>query len=167
MFMRAYQDMVYSTAARLSGDPSHAEDIAQQVFLKAWEHFDRIRGSAQAGGWLKTVTTNLSLNHLSRYRRRWRFFSEMGRAADAEDEAGELPFAVPETLLDEVEGQERQARVEAAIQQLPTHRRVPLVLYHFEAMSYQQIAEKLQISLAKVKTDISRARTALAMSLMQ
>ena len=73
--MRAYQDMVYSTAKRITASESHAEDIAQDVFLKAFAQFDHLRSSPSAGGWLKTVATNLSLNHLARYRRRWRFFS--------------------------------------------------------------------------------------------
>jgi RNA polymerase sigma-70 factor (ECF subfamily) len=74
--MRNYQDMVFSTAARLTGNDAQAEDIAQEVFLKAYENYDHLSTSPTAGGWLKTVATNLSLNHLSRYRNRWRFFSE-------------------------------------------------------------------------------------------
>ena len=77
--MHAYQDMVFSTAARLTGNDAQAQDIAQEVFLKAYENFASLRTSPTAGGWLKTVATNLTLNHLSRYRRRWRFFSESAR----------------------------------------------------------------------------------------
>jgi RNA polymerase sigma factor (sigma-70 family) len=76
-FMRAYQNMVFSTAVRLLGNEAEAEDISQEVFLKAYERFDDISKSPTAGGWLKTVTRNLCLNHLSRYRARWRFSSEM------------------------------------------------------------------------------------------
>ena len=75
-FMRAYQDMVFTTAARLAGNDAQAQDISQEVFIKAYEHFDHLHGSETAGGWLKTVATNLSLNYLTRYRRRWRLFSE-------------------------------------------------------------------------------------------
>ena len=49
-FMQAYQDMVFSTAVRLLGDSAQAEDIAQEVFLKAYERFDQLQGSATAGG---------------------------------------------------------------------------------------------------------------------
>ena len=70
--MHAYQDMVFSTAARLAGNDAQAEDIAQEVFLKAYENFEQLRTSPTAGGWLKTVATRLTLNHLTRYRRRWR-----------------------------------------------------------------------------------------------
>jgi RNA polymerase sigma-70 factor (ECF subfamily) len=164
--MRAYQDMVYSTAARLTGNEAQAEDIAQEVFVKAHEHFDQLRTSPTAGGWLKTVATNLSLNHLSRYRNRWKFFSEFRRADDAggsgSSDEPEVEFASPDTFFAHIDADERRAIVERALEQLPEHQRVPLVLYHFEDMPYDEIAKKLRVSLAKVKTDILRARAALA-----
>lgn len=161
-FMRAYQDMVFSTAARLTGNDAQAEDISQEVFLKAYEHFDTIKGSPTAGGWLKTVATNLSLNHLSRYRKRWRFFSEFRRDDAGESDEPEVEFAAPDTFFAGVDATERRALVDRALDQLPEHQRVPLVLYHFEDLPYDEIAKKLRVSLAKVKTDILRARAALA-----
>ena len=161
-FMRAYQDMVFSTAARLVGDDAQAEDIAQDVFVKAYEHFGELRASPTAGGWLKTVSTNLSLNHLNRYRKRWRLFSQMS-ARGADDEAEEVEFAapLPEQILAGLEAEQRRTLIEAALKALPEHQRVPLVLYHFEDYSYEEIAAKLQASLPKVKTDIRRARIAM------
>jgi RNA polymerase sigma-70 factor, ECF subfamily len=161
-FMRNYQNMVFSTAARITGNDAQAEDIAQEVFLKAYENYDQLSASPTAGGWLKTVATNLSLNHLSRYRNRWRFFSEFKRDDSGESEAPEVEFAAPDTFFSGLDAADRRARVEEALNQLPEHQRVPLVLYHFEDMPYEDIARKLRVSLAKVKTDILRARTALA-----
>ncbi|MDO8545675.1 MAG: sigma-70 family RNA polymerase sigma factor [Opitutaceae bacterium] len=162
-FMRNYQDMVFSTAARITGNDAQAEDISQEVFLKAYENFDHLRTSPTAGGWLKTVATNLSLNHLSRYRNRWRFFSEFKRESDPGDsDAPEVEFAAPDNFFAGVDAEERRALVERALDQLPEHQRVPLVLFHFEDMPYEDIARKLRVSLAKVKTDILRARAALA-----
>ena len=57
--------------------------------------------------------------------------------------------------------------MERALAALPPHQRVPLVLYHFEELPYEDIARKLNVSLAKVKTDILRARTALAKILVR
>jgi RNA polymerase sigma-70 factor (ECF subfamily) len=158
--MHAYQDMVFSTAARLTGNDAQAEDIAQEVFLKAYENFDQLRSSPTAGGWLKTVATRLTLNHLSRYRRRWRFFSELRR--DDSDDESELEFPVPDSIIADIDADQCHALVEQALRELPEHHRVPLVLYHFEEMPYLDIAKQLQISLPKVKTDIQRARSALA-----
>ena len=163
-FMRAYQDMVFSTAARLAGDDAHAEDISQEVFLKAYENFAHLRTSLAAGGWLKTVATNLTLNHLTRYRKRWRLFSEM-RAAGEEDESVPDPpepgLPLPDTLLAELGAEQQRATIDGALRRLPKHQRLPLVLYHFEDLSYEEIAVRLRVSLAKVKTDIRRARAAL------
>jgi RNA polymerase sigma-70 factor (ECF subfamily) len=164
--MRAYQDMVFSTSARLIGDDRQAEDIAQEVFLKAFENFDQLRTSPSAGGWLKTVARNLSLNHIYRYRRRWRMFSEM-RREDSEEDEPEIEFALPDEVLAGVEAGVRHGLVEEALQRLPERQRLPLVLYHFEELSYDEIAEQLGVSLAKVKTDIFRARAALAKLLEQ
>ena len=167
-FMRNYQDMVFSTAARITGNDTQAEDIAQEVFLKAYENYDHLSTSPTAGGWLKTVATNLSLNHLSRYRNRWRFFSEFKRDSAADDrEAPEVEFAAPDTFFSGVDSTERRAVLERALEQLPEHQRVPLVLYHFEDLPYEDIARKLRVSLAKVKTDILRARAALAKILLR
>jgi RNA polymerase sigma-70 factor (ECF subfamily) len=154
-FMRAYQDMVFSTASRLTGNDAQAEDLAQEVFLRAYEHFHELRTSASAGGWLKTVTTHLTLNYLTRYRKRRRLFSELEAGAPA------IEWETPDTLLADLDAEQRRQLIDEALRRLPDHQRLPLVLYHFEDMSYQEIAEKLQVSLAKVKTDIRRARAAL------
>lgn len=158
--MRAFQDMVFSTTARLAGNDALAEDIAQEVFLKAFENFHHLRTSPTAGGWLKTVATRLTLNHLSRYRKRWQFFSEMRR--DEEEDAPEAEFAAPETMLADIDDEKRHQLIESFLQELPQHQRIPLVLYHFEDMPYEDIAQALGISLSKVKIDILRGRRALA-----
>jgi RNA polymerase sigma-70 factor (ECF subfamily) len=159
-FVRTYQDMVYRTALRLVGRPADAEDIAQTVFLRAFERFAEIGDSPAVAGWLKTVATNLSLNHLSRYRARWRFFSELDQTGDARDDfANTIP--APDPSPGAQDAADRQASLEQAIGALPDHQRVPLVLHHFQDRSYQDIADLLHVSLAKVKTDIHRGRAAL------
>lgn len=159
-FMRSYQNMVFTTALRLVGNQAEAEDIAQEVFLKAYERFGDLRMSPTVGGWLKTVARNLSLNHLTRYRARWRFFSEFERDEDGErDFSAELP--TPETQTREADIADQRGLLDEALRRLPRAQRVPLVLYHFENLSYDEIAAKLKISLGKVKTDIHRGREAL------
>ncbi len=158
--MQAYQDMVYTTVVRLTGNDTQAEDLTQEVFLRAYEQFAALRTSSTAGGWLKTVATNSTLNYLTRQRRRWRLFSEL-RATQDDDDA-DFDIAVPDTVLDQLQASERHALVEQSLRTLPDQQRIPLVLYHFEDMSYEQIAAQLQISLAKTKVDIHRARIALA-----
>jgi RNA polymerase sigma-70 factor (ECF subfamily) len=157
-FVRTHQHMVYATALRLLGRPADAEDIAQAVFLKAFEHFDRLTTSENPAAWLRTVTRHDSLNHLSRYRARWRFFSEL----ESGDESAPLNAVAPgEPVTDTLDRTRQQEQLSRAIAALPDHQRVPLVLFHFEEMSYLEIAATLQVSVAKIKTDIHRARLAL------
>jgi len=160
-FMRNYQNMVFSTAMRLLTNQSEAEDVTQEVFLRAYERFGELQGSPTVGGWLKTVTTNLSLNHLSRYRSRWSFFSEIFTGDPDTGEEREVEFAAEGDAGEELAARDRHELVEQALQKLPTAQRVPLVLYHLEGLHYEEIAEKLGVSLGKVKTDIFRGRETL------
>jgi RNA polymerase sigma-70 factor (ECF subfamily) len=132
------------------------------TFMRAFEHFSDLRSSPTAGGWLKTVTTNLALNYLTRYRKRWRFFSELNEdAGDDRSPEPHLEWAAQDTLLSDLGAEQRRELIDEALRQLPPHQRIALVLYHFEELSYQEIADKLGVSLTKIKTDIRRARAAL------
>ncbi len=159
-FVKDYQNMVFSTAMRLLANHAEAEDISQEVFLRAFERFDELSASATAGGWLKTVATNPSLNHLSRYRSRWSFFSELFRGGE-EEHAPEPEFPAEGDGREAAEAADRRELAEQAMQSLPASQRVPLVLFHLEGLRYEEIAAKLGVSLGKVKTDIFRGREAL------
>src|SRR5437660_10201575 len=89
-FMKAYQNMVFTTAVRLLGNEAEAEDVSQEVFLKAYERYAELKDSPTVGGWLKTVARNLCRDHLSRYRARWRIFSEM--SPDRDDDGPSTPL---------------------------------------------------------------------------
>jgi RNA polymerase sigma-70 factor (ECF subfamily) len=158
-FMIAHRNMVYSTACRILRNEADALDVAQEVFLRAYRHYDRLADNPKAGGWLRRVARNLSLNQITRYRNRWTFFTDLEREEGDEDFAARV--AGPETeaqLLDEAR---RQELLEEALAKLPEKQRLPLTLYHFEDMGYDEIADRLGVSLGKVKTDIFRAREAL------
>ncbi len=163
-FIKDYQNMVFSTAMRLLANQSDAEDVSQETFLRAYERFDDLRDGPTAGGWLKTVATNLSLNHLTRYRSRWSFFSDVFRHGD-ENEDHEMEFPAPDDTEQAFALSERRELLEQALQKLAPKERVPLVLYHFEGLRYEEIAEKLGVSLGKVKTDIFRGRETLRQKL--
>jgi RNA polymerase sigma-70 factor (ECF subfamily) len=162
-FMLNYQNMVYTTAVRLLGREADAADISQEVFLKAYERYAELSRNHRAGQWLKVVTKNLCLNHLSRYRSRWRFFSELVAEEGDEDYSANLP--APEVHDQKLNEADQHRLVEEALRKLPSDQRVPLVLYHFEDMSYEEIARQLGFSLSKVKTDIHRGREALRIKL--
>ena len=160
-FVRMHQDMVYATAVRLLGNRSEAEDVAQTVFLRAFQRFDQLADSPAAAGWLRTVARNACLNHLARYRSRWRFFSEMPSGHDEAPAPYEDGLRSNSSPHADVEQADERDRVELALRRLPDHQRVPLVLFHFEDASYQEIADLLGVTVGKIKTDIHRGREAL------
>lgn len=170
-FVLQHQDLVFGTAVRLLGNRSEAEDVAQGVFLKAFQRFDQIGASPTAGAWLRTVTRNACLNHLTRYRARWLLFSQLRRTNDGSDGRGDTIDVVDRAIdpagspHSAVEQAETGARLDAALRRLPDHQRVPLVLFHFEQLSYQEIADTLGVALAKLKTDMHRGRLALRKAL--
>lgn len=160
-FVYKHQDRVFGIAVRLLGEESEAEDVSQTVFLRAFEHFDRLDCNPAAGGWLRTVTTNLCLNHLSRYRARWRLFSQRSSSGTEPGRSYEERLVAPGSQAEDLERAGEHAQLEQGIRGLPPHQRVPLVLFHFEDRSYTEIAGILDVTLAKVKTDIHRGRQAL------
>lgn len=158
-FLMNHQDMVFSTAVRLLGNAAEAEDVTQEVFLRAWNHYSELKGSPTGRAWLKTVTRNLCINHLQRHRARWTLFTDWAREDDPE---GCVPEIVGPDPWEPVQLNDEQRHwVEQALLKLPDHQRTALVLYHFEEMDYAEIAQHLGVSLGKVKTDIFRARETL------
>jgi len=160
-FLREHQDLVFSTAMRLLANRAEAEDVTQEVFLKAYTRFGELEHSPTVRGWLRTVATNLSLNHLTRYRSRWRFFSELFTGRGEDESETPVDFPAPENVEEEMHAADRKTLVESALQKLPPAQRVPIVLFHMEGLSYEDIAAKLGVSLGKVKTDIFRGREVL------
>ncbi len=147
--------MVYTTALRLLGRQDEAEDAAQETFVKAFERCEDLKGIENPGGWLRAVATNLSLNHLERHRKRWKLFSELEN-----DEGQGIEETLAEPALD-ADAEGRRVLLEEAMLKLPEAQRVPLALFHFEDMAYEDIADRLGVSLGKVKTDMHRGRQSL------
>src|SRR5881397_2695524 len=129
-FVRRYQDMVFGTAVRLLGNPADAEDAAQTVFLRAFQRYAQIGAGPAAAGWLKTTTRNVCLNHLARYRSRWRFFSELAEEGRPDYADGLAADLLP--IVEQLERADLSAAIEQAIHGLPDQQRVPLVLFHFD-----------------------------------
>ena len=160
-FVRRHQNMVFGMAVRMLGDPSEAKEISQTVFLEAYERFDALRSSPLFAGWVRTVTTNLCLNYLTKFRARWKPFSQLRSGDAARDHPCEDTLVAKDDQSEDLARAERNARVERGIRQLPPHQRAPIVLDHFEERSYRKIADALGVSLGKIKTDIHSGREAL------
>lgn len=152
-----HQALVAGTAARMLGSNSDVEDIAQQVFIRVWKSARRYVPRAKFTTWLLKITRNLVFNELRRARRRAQVPLQSDPAAEEiplKDETNPAPDA---SLL---ENELRQA-IEEAIMQLPESQRMALVLRRYEQLSYEEIAEVLDLSVPAVKSVLFRARTEL------
>jgi RNA polymerase sigma-70 factor (ECF subfamily) len=152
-----HQALVAGTAARMLGSNSDAEDIAQQVFIRVWKSARRYVPRAKFTTWLLKITRNLVFNELRRAKRRAQVSLQPEPGAEEislKDETNPAPDA---SLL---EGELQQA-IEEAIMQLPESQRMALVLRRYEQLSYEEIAEVLDLSVPAVKSVLFRARTEL------
>ena len=152
-----HQTLVAGTVARMLGDNSEVEDIAQQVFVRVWRSANRYVPRAKFTTWLLKITRNLVFNELRRRRRHLvtPLQSEPGsEEMQLRDERGQTPAA---SLL---EG-ELQRAIESAIQKLPETQRMAVVLRRYEELSYEEIAEVLDQTVPAVKSLLFRARTEL------
>lgn len=152
-----HQALVAGTAARMLGGNSDVEDIAQQVFIRVWKSARRYVPRAKFTTWLLKITRNLVFNELRRAKRRAQVPLQSDPGAEEiplKDETNPAPDA---SLLED----ELQRAIEEAIMQLPESQRMALVLRRYEQLSYDQIAEVLDLSVPAVKSVLFRARTEL------
>jgi len=152
-----HQSLVAGTVARMLGSNSDVEDIAQQVFIRVWKSARRYVPRAKFTTWLLKITRNLVFNELRRSKRHALvpLQSEPGAEEFPLKDEKNLP---PDASLLEVE---LQQAIEDAIMQLPESQRMALILRRYEQLSYEQIAEILDLSVPAVKSILFRARTEL------
>ncbi len=127
-----------------------AEDLAQDVFLKAWKASGGFHPQAAVTTWLLQIATNTSLN----YRRRQRLRRMISLWSDSDRDMAQRD-SDPAV---ESEATERGDSVRRAIGALPTNQRAAIVLRHYHDFSYSQIAEVLELSVAAVESLLFRAR---------
>jgi len=152
-----HQALVAGTVARMLGSNSDVEDIAQQVFIRVWKSASRYVPRAKFTTWLLKITRNLVFNELRRTKRRAQVPLESEASADEpalKDESNPAPDA---SLLEV----ELRKAIEEAIMHLPETQRMAMVLRRYEQLSYEQIAEVLDLSVPAVKSVLFRARTEL------
>jgi RNA polymerase sigma-70 factor (ECF subfamily) len=152
-----HQTLVAGTVARMLGSNSDVEDIAQQVFIRVWKSAGRYVARAKFTTWLLKITRNLVFNEMRRAKRHPHLPVQIDPEAEEiplKDEATATPDA---TLLQT----ELQAEIEKAITLLPDTQRMALVLRRYEELSYEEIADVLDLSVPAVKSLLFRARTEL------
>lgn len=152
-----HQNAVIGTVAKMLGNPTEAEDISQQVFLRVWRNAKRYRPDAKFTTYLFTITRNLVFNE-TRRRGRKKEVSADEREENSHQLIEDSPDRQPDSELLQ---SELQAAVDAAIAKLPETQRMAVVLRRYEQLSYEEIAVILKLSVSAVKSLLFRARTSL------
>jgi RNA polymerase sigma-70 factor (ECF subfamily) len=157
--MQSSRRRVYNFAYRLMGNAADAEDIIQDAYISAWQHFAGYDASRSFEAWLRRIVINRAID-LVRRRRRVRIFS-MDTPAPGEEDGRRLSddIAAPnsdpahiviDSILDE--------RLQRALNALPGCYRAALLLRDVEQRSYEEIAEVMHCALGTVRSRIHRAR---------
>jgi len=152
-----HQALVAGTVARMLGSNSDVEDIAQQVFIRVWKSARRYVPRAKFTTCLLKITSNLVFNKQRRSKRRPHVPLQSEPGAEDPPLKDETNLAPDASLLES----ELRRTIEEAILQLPESQRMALVLRRYEQLSYEQIAEVLDLSVPAVKSVLFRARTEL------
>jgi RNA polymerase sigma-70 factor (ECF subfamily) len=151
-FERLYQqhvNRVFSLCARMMSDRARAEELTQDVFVRAWEKLHLFRGESAFGTWLHRLTVNLVLNaRKTEGRQRARF--EDDEEGDGIDTLPSRPLA-PGDRMD----------LEAAIAKLPKGARRVFTLHDIEGYKHEEIAEMLGVTSGATKAQLHRARLLL------
>ncbi|MFL5746878.1 MAG: RNA polymerase sigma factor [Niastella sp.] len=151
-----YQDLVYNTALGIVQNSEDAEDVAQEVFIQVYRSIDQFKGDARLSTWIYRITTTKALDHI-RSRKRKKRFAFITSLFGPNDELVHEPvdFQHPGVTLDR---KEQAALLFRMIEQLPENQKVAFTLHKTEELSYQEIADVMQLSVSAVESLLFRAR---------
>ena len=141
-----HHELVFRYAYRLSGCRSAAEDICQEVFLRAFKSIEQLRDPLAERGWLLTITRNEFA--------RWCRLAAAHRATSTEEDVADNATGSDQDL-------ERRDWVQAGLDQLDPEFRAVVLMYYFEQLSYADIAASLEIPVGTVMSRLSRAKSHL------
>jgi len=146
---REHADRVYGLCLRMSGDATRATELAQDVFVRAWEQLDRLQPGSDASAWLWRLATNVVLNAMRSEKRRVARVAPVAEPALLERAQLGTPLPV------------RRLSLDAAIARLPDRAREVFLLHDVEGFSSVEVAELLGVAEGTVRAHLHRARSQL------
>jgi RNA polymerase sigma-70 factor (ECF subfamily) len=159
LLLGKYQNSVYNLCRKMVRNPEEARDLSQEAFVKTFATLDRYNPVYAFSSWLYKITANLCIDHIRKQRMKLLSIDE---PVDGDEGPIARQLEDPGQRPDEVsENSELSERIRAAIDRLPEHYRVILLMRHQEQLSYEEIARALDIPLGTVKARIHRAREGL------
>ena len=163
MLVRKHQTRVFSLAYRMLGNRAEAEEMAQEIFLKAFRALKRFERKSRFSTWLYSIATNHCLNQLESRRRRPRL-QELNRSARREGNPGPLLDQVADPTAGADQALERADLQRLVQEQLltltPEHRSI-LLLRDIQGLTYEEIGEILSLEPGTVRSRLHRARMEL------
>ncbi len=158
--VRRHQGWVFTLAVRMLGDRAEAEDMAQEIFLKAYRGLKRFRGASRFSTWLHAIASHQCLNQVEARRRRPQRW-----AGNRPDHGENDSASVVERLADQTPRADALAErtdlarlVQAELANLTAEHRIILVLRDIQGLSYEEIAQALRLELGTVRSRLHRAR---------
>jgi RNA polymerase sigma-70 factor (ECF subfamily) len=161
-----YQQPVYNLVYRLLPDPGDSCDVVQEVFLKVFRNIGNFRGQSSLKTWVYRIALNEAHNKRRWFGRHKRHEIDIDRE---DDQSRSLQDSLPDASsspFDLMLGAETHEKIEAALQKLSPNFREAVVLRDIEELSYEEIAEVLNINMGTVKSRILRGREALRKQLL-
>jgi RNA polymerase sigma-70 factor (ECF subfamily) len=162
-----YKNKLHSYVARMVDNAEDAEDLTQDVFVKAFVSLGSFRGEASLQTWLYRIATNLCIDRARRRKRRGMDMVSIDEPLhDDEDEdiGRDIPDADADPYL-EVERKELQQQVRVALRRLSEKLRTVIVLFDVQGLSYEEIAQVVGCPVGTVKSRLFNARVELAKQL--
>jgi RNA polymerase sigma-70 factor, ECF subfamily len=151
MLVRQHQRMVHSLTYRMTGSLSDAEDLAQEAFVRAWQHLDAFQGDSKFSTWLCRIAMNACLN--------WR--QREGRRSAIHQTWADDTLNEPAADTSGAASTEQNHRVQAALDRLPAKQRAAIVLTVYQELSHAEAARALGCTEATVSWRVFAARNKL------
>jgi RNA polymerase sigma-70 factor (ECF subfamily) len=161
VIVRRWERRIYALAFGMLGREEDARDATQETFLAAFRNLRGFRGEAKVSSWLHRIAVNQCITR----QRRARVRSETALEDEAERDAASFAVGAHESPARLAESRERTAAVRRAVSSLPTELRQVIVMKEFEELTFQEIAEALELPLSTVKSRLYTALRQLRMRL--
>jgi RNA polymerase sigma factor (sigma-70 family) len=158
-----YQDLVYNTALGFVQNEADAEDISQDVFIQVYKSIGQFKGESKLSTWLYRITSTKSLDFLRNKKRKKRFALISSLFGENNELIHDpVDFYHPGVAYDK---KEQAAAVFQIVKKLPDNQKTAFILHHTEELSYQEIAQIMQLSVSAVESLLFRARQNLKKTL--
>ncbi len=150
------KNKLFRFSLRIVGNVAEAEDVVQEVFIKVWNKRNDLANYSNVEAWCMTLTKNLSIDKLRSKHRR----------ADSIKDGFDIPTAKSDTPYHQTAYNDTFDRVQKLLNNLPEKQRMVMQLRDIEGLTYQEIADALDISLQQVKVNLFRARQQIRVQLV-